>query len=98
MVDGYGSDGPPGLLLQSLQSVDLSFGLAESYGTSSLVQEALELWVESSELALKAVVEKQDAELLQSVVAPTRLTLKLSFYDLAPVLDVPSNGSDSSPS
>ena len=60
--------------------------------------EALELWVESSELALKAVVEQQDAESLQSVVAPTQLTLKLSFYDLASVLDVPSNGSDSSPS
>ena len=61
-------------------------------------EEALKLWVESSELALKAVVEKQDAESLQSVVAPTQLNLKLSFYDLAPVLDVPSNGSDSSSS
>ena len=60
--------------------------------------EALELWVEGSELALKAVVEQQDAESLQSVVAPTQLTLKLSFYDLPPVLDMPSNGSDSSPS
>ena len=60
--------------------------------------EALELWVESSELALKAVVEKQNAESIQSVVAPTQLTLKLSFYDMASVLDVPSNGSDSSPS
>ena len=60
--------------------------------------EALELLVESSELALTAVVEKEDADSLQSVVAPTQLTLKLSFYDLAPVLDVPFNGSDSSPS
>ena len=60
--------------------------------------EALELLVESSELALKAVVEKQDADSLQSLVAPTQLTLKLSFDDLAPVLDVPSNGSISSPS
>ena len=60
--------------------------------------EALELLVESSELALKAVAEKEDADSLQSVVVPTQLTLKLSFYDLAPVLDVPSNGSDSSPS
>ena len=51
--------------------------------------EALKLWVDSSELALKAVVEKQNAESIQSVVAPTQLTLKLSFYDLAPVLDVP---------
>ena len=60
--------------------------------------EALELWVEDSELALKAVVEKEDADSLQSVVAPTQLTLKLSFYDLAPMSDVPSNGSKSSPS
>ena len=60
--------------------------------------EALKLWVESSELALKAVVEKQDADSLQSVVAPTQLNLKLSFYDLAPVLVVPSIGSDSSSS
>ena len=51
--------------------------------------EALELLVESSELALKAVAEKEDADSLQSVVVPTQLTLKLSFYDLAPVLDVP---------
>ena len=60
--------------------------------------EALELWVESSELALKAVVEKEDADSLQSVVAPTQLTLKLSFYDLAPMLDGLSNGSNASPS
>ena len=59
--------------------------------------EALELWVESSELALKAVAEKEDADSLQSVVAPTQLTLKLSFYDLAPMLDAFSNGSHSSP-
>ena len=59
---------------------------------------ALELLVESSELALKAVVEKEDADSLRSVVAPTQLTLKLSFYDLAPMSDVLSNGSRSSPS
>ena len=60
--------------------------------------EALELLVVSSELALKAVAEKQDADSLQSVVAPTQLTLKLSFYDLVPMLDVPSNSPNSSPS
>ena len=60
--------------------------------------EALELLVESSELALKAVVENEDADSLQSVVAPTQLSLKLSFYDLAPMWDVFSNGSHSSPS
>ena len=43
VLDGYGSDGPPGLLPQALQSVDLPFGLAESYVTSSPVQEALAL-------------------------------------------------------
>ena len=60
--------------------------------------EALELLVESSELALKAVVEKEDAESLQSVVAPTQLTLKLSFYDVAPMPDGLANGSNASPS
>ena len=55
---------------------------------------ALELWVEGSELELKAVVEKEDADSLQSVIAPTQLTLKLSFYDLAPMSDVLSNGSN----
>ena len=59
--------------------------------------EALELWVESSELALKAVVEKEDADSLQSVVAPTQLTLKLSFYDVAPMSDGLANGSNASP-
>tara|TARA_Y100000022_G_scaffold97948_1_gene84441 strand:- start:53 stop:688 length:636 start_codon:yes stop_codon:yes gene_type:complete len=61
VLDGYGSDGPPGLLPQSLQSVDLPFGLAESYVTSSPVQESLALvgvprsliqaWSEVAELA-----------------------------------------------
>ena len=60
--------------------------------------EALELWVEGSELELKAVVEKEDADSLQSVIAPTQLTLKLSFYDLAPMPVVLSNGSKFSPS
>ena len=60
--------------------------------------EALELWVEGSELALKAVVEKEDADSLQSVVAPTQLTLKLSFYDLALMPDLLFNGFNASPS
>ena len=60
--------------------------------------EALELWVESCDLALKAVVEKEDADSLQSVVVSTQLTLKLSFYDLAPMSSALSNGSHSSPS
>ena len=40
VVDGYGADGSPGLMPR-LQSVDLPFELAESYVTSSPVQEAL---------------------------------------------------------
>ena len=60
--------------------------------------EALELLVESSELQLKAVVEKEDADSLQSVVAPTQLTLKLSFYDVDPMSNVPPNGSTASSS
>ena len=41
VVDGYGADGLPGLLPHALQSLDLPFDLAESYVTSSPVQEAL---------------------------------------------------------
>ena len=61
VVDGYGSDGSPGLLPQALQAVDLPFDLAESYITSSPVQEALAVvgvprsliqgWIEVAELA-----------------------------------------------
>ena len=58
--------------------------------------EALELFVESSELQLKAVIEK-DAESAPFAVARTQLTLKLSSYDMALMPDVPLNGSMSSP-
>ena len=58
--------------------------------------EALELLVESSELQLKAVIEK-DAESAPFAVARTQLTLKLSSYDMALMPDVPLNGSMSSP-
>lgn len=61
VVDGYGSDGSPGLVPQALQSVELPFDLAESYITSSPVQEALAVvgvprsliqgWSEVAELA-----------------------------------------------
>ncbi len=61
VVDGYGADGSPGLLPHALQSVDLPFDLAESYVTSSPVQEALAVvgvprsliqgWSEVAELA-----------------------------------------------
>ena len=61
VVDGYGSDGSPVLVPQALQSVELPFDLAESYITSSPVQEALAVvgvprsllqgWNEVAELA-----------------------------------------------
>ena len=52
--------------------------------------EALELLVESSEVEVKAVVEKKDqkdVDSAQHAVNLTQLTLKLSFYDLAPSAD-----------
>ena len=60
--------------------------------------EALELLVESSDLALKALVEKTDAEPAQAAAARTQLTLKLSFYDLARKAGPPGEGSTSTPS
>ena len=61
VVDGYGLDGSPGLVPLVLQSVELPFDLAESYITSSPVQEALAVvgvrrsllqgWSEVAELA-----------------------------------------------
>ena len=61
VIDGYRSDGAPGLLPSSLESVDLPFDLAESYITSSPVQDALAVvgvprsviqgWSEVAELA-----------------------------------------------
>ena len=60
--------------------------------------EALELLVESSELELKAVVDKKAADSVDSEAARTQLTLKLSFYDLAPVANSPANVAKPSPS
>ena len=60
--------------------------------------EALELLVESSELELQAVVNQEDNDTDQLAAVTTQLTLKLSFYDVAPLTDVPANGSTSSPS
>ena len=60
--------------------------------------EALELLVESSELELKAVVNKKDSDSVQPAEARTQLTLKLSFYDMAPVAIPPVNGVTPSPS
>ena len=61
--------------------------------------EALELLVESSDLQIEAADEEKDVDSDQSAAAlRTRLTLKLSFYDMAPVVDLPGDGSKSSPS
>ena len=60
--------------------------------------EALELLVESSDLALNALVETKDDDPAQAAAARTQLTLKLSFYDLAPVTHSPANGAKPSPS
>jgi len=51
------------------------------------------LLVESSELELKAVVDKKAADSVESEAARTQLNLKLSFYDLAPVANPLGNGS-----
>ena len=60
--------------------------------------EMMELLVESSELELKAVVDKKAADSVESEAARTQLTLKLSFYDLAPVANSPANAAKPSPS
>ena len=79
----------------------VALGVSGSFGglqTFLQRMEALALLVESSELQLKAVVKTTDAEPAGSVVAPTQLTMKLSFYDVDPMLDVPPIGSTSSSS
>ena len=58
--------------------------------------EALELLVESSELELKAVVDQKGADSATSAAARTQLTLKLSFYDLAPASQPLENASNTS--
>ena len=79
----------------------VALGVSGSFGglqTFLQRMEALALLVESSELQLKAVVKTTDAEPARSVVAPMQLTMKLSFYDVDPMLDVPPTGSTSSSS
>ena len=58
--------------------------------------EALELLVESSELELEAVVDQEAADSATSAAARTQLTLKLSFYDLAPASQPLENASNTS--
>ena len=79
----------------------VALGVSGSFGglqTFLQRMEALALLVESSELQLKAVVKTTDVEPAGSVVATMQLTMKLSFYDVDPMLDVPPNGSTSSSS
>ncbi|MGB0278365.1 MAG: hypothetical protein ACPF98_06280 [Prochlorococcaceae cyanobacterium] len=60
--------------------------------------EALELLVQSSDLSLQSSASgKADAE-PSPKQADTKLTLKLSFYDLAPVANSPANVAKPSPS
>ena len=60
--------------------------------------EALELLVESSELELMAVVDQDEADLAQPAAIRTQLTLKLSFYDLVPMVPLSKDGSMSTSS
>ena len=95
---------PPQEPLQALgyrkSSVALEvIGLFGGLQTFLQRMEALELLVESSEVEVKAVVEKKDqkdVDSAQHTVNRTQLTLKLSFYDLAPSADPQSDVSASS--
>ena len=94
---------PPQDPLQELGYRKLSVALEVSgsfVGLQTFLQrmEALELLVESSELALKAVVDQKVADSAKSAAARTQLTLKLSFYDLAPVSQPLANSFKTSPS
>ena len=60
--------------------------------------EALELLVESSELELMAVVDQDEDDLVQPAAIRTQLTLKLSFYDLVPMVPLSKDGSMSTSS
>ena len=60
--------------------------------------EALELLVESSELELEAVVDQDEDDFAQPAAARTQLTLKLSFYDLVPMVPLSKDGSMSTSS
>ena len=74
-------------------------GSFDSLHTFLQRMEALELLVESSEVEVKAVVEKKDKKDIgsaQHAVNRTQLTLKLSFYDLVPSADPQPDGSASS--
>ena len=89
--------------LQALgyQKSSIALGVSGPFeGVQTFLQrvEALELLVESSELELKAVVDQDEADLAQPAAIGTQLTLKLSFYDLVPVVPLSKDGSMSTSS
>ena len=89
--------------LQALGYRKLSVALGVSgpfEGVQTFLQrvEALELLVESSELELMAVVDQAEADLAQPAAIRTQLTLKLSFYDLVPMVPLSKDGSMSTSS
>ena len=89
--------------LQALgyQKSSIALGVSGPFeGVQTFLQrvEALELLVESSELGLKAVVDQDEDDLVQPAAIGTQLTLKLSFYDLVPVVPLLKDGSMSTSS
>ena len=89
--------------LQALgyQKSSVALGVSGPFeGVQTFLQrvEALELLVESSELELKAVVDQDEDDLAQPAAIRTQLTLKLSFYDLVPVVPLSKDGSMSTSS
>ena len=89
--------------LQALgyQKSSVALGVSGPFeGVQTFLQrvEALELLVESSELELMAVVDPDEADLAQPAAIRTQLTLKLSFYDLVPMVPLSKDGSMSTSS
>ena len=89
--------------LQSLgyQKSSVALGVSGPFeGVQTFLQrvEALELLVESSELELMAVVDQDEDDLVQPAAIRTQLTLKLSFYDLVPMVPLSKDGSMSTSS
>ena len=89
--------------LQALgyQKSSVALGVSGPFeGVQTFLQrvEALELLVESSELELMAVVDQDEDDLVQPAAIRTQLTLKLSFYDLVPMVPLSKDGSMSTSS
>ena len=89
--------------LQALgyQKSSVALGVSGPFeGVQTFLQrvEALELLVESSELELMAAVDQDEDDLVQPAAIRTQLTLKLSFYDLVPMVPLSKDGSMSTSS